>query len=167
MDCPGYWAEFATENQAEPNPVEADPADQPSKSYRDQPLPVAGDCDFETRSDYPHRSNNPPGSASVHGWWNATTIYDCPEEADVWVSISALWCIYSSRPRCFYRTLDINEDRVEARNLGGARVNARHPCTSSTSWYRYRSIVDVDLVGEIDGSDTESETKDLQCRPDD
>ncbi len=67
----------------------------------------------------------------------------------------------------YIRTLDINEERVEARNLGGARVNARHRCTGSDLWYRYRSIVDVDLVGQADPPDTESKTKDIQCRPDD
>lgn len=30
-----------------------------------------------------------------------------------------------------------------------------------------RAEVDADLVGEIDGPGTESEPKDLQCRPDD
>ena len=29
------------------------------------------------------------------------------------------------------------------------------------------SIVDVDLVGQADPPDTESKTKDIQCRPDD
>ena len=67
-------------------------------------------CDYDTKGDRPHRSNDPPGSASVHGWWidNSEGDGSCPSLADVHLELEALWCIMyeNGNSYCWFRHLN-------------------------------------------------------------
>lgn len=109
-------------------------------------------CNYETRGDYVHLSST-GFAASAHGWWLDNSDGDCPEHADVEVTLQALVCYYNPDPGppCYWDTLGTPANqRIKARNLSGQRTTARHNCASSQT-VAYRSIVDVDLVGQWDG----------------
>ena len=80
----------------------------------------------------------------------------------------ALVCYYDPDPGppCYWDTLGapVNE-RIRAKNLSNQRVTARNDCVSSDT-VAYRSIVDVDLVGMIDGPfKLYTQVQELFCSP--
>ncbi|WP_299521142.1 hypothetical protein [uncultured Serinicoccus sp.] len=92
---------------------------------------------FKTRGDYPHLSS---GDTSAHGWWvNQST---SATYADVHVTLQAL-------TENGWHTVDTGEKRVLSGGGRGQRANARVDCVDSRL-YKYRSIIDVDLVGVVD-----------------
>ena len=129
-------------------------------------IQTAGDCTFETKGDNPHKSANDL-DVSVHGWWNDLSQPDCPTYADVEVRLQGLWC-WNPPFNCAYITLPSesahNEERYKARNLGGGRTNARHPCASTTE-VSFRNVIDVDLVGVGDPSGYEYMYAEVACYP--
>ena len=107
-------------------------------------------CDYETKGDNPHRSRT-GFAASAHGWWLDHSNGDCPEYADVEVTLLAKMCYYNPDPQyCFWDIVDHKELRIREGGGAGRRTTARHDCTS-TNEVAYYSMVDVDLVGTWDG----------------
>ena len=84
LECPGFWAAYSEPGQAEPDtPTAPDPPPVQERhsggqlaTDEDDRYPwTAGSvpgtsqtCNYSTVGDNPHKSNNPPGDVSVHGW---------------------------------------------------------------------------------------------------
>ena len=121
-------------------------------------------CLYQTDGDWPHKSKSDI-HVSAHGWWNDDSHYiggECPERADVEVWIQAHYC---GHWQCWWRTIAKKEYRVRAKNLANNRVTARALCYSEVPT-GYRSIVDVDLVGQRDPPDKfYSIPINIECRP--
>jgi len=115
-------------------------------------------CDYTTEGDDPHRSGN---DASAHGWWIDNSTGGCPEYADVEVVLQAHRCEWWG---CGWWTLAKREKRVREGGGRGKRATARYSCWSSipTGW---RSIIDVDLVGQSDPPDKKYIWENVDCRP--
>jgi hypothetical protein len=81
-------------------------------------------------------------AVSVHGWWTRTQ--GNATLADVRVDLQA----YAGT----WRTVASNTVR-QASGTGGsnARTTTRLVCKNDSSWNTFRSVVDVDVVGYIDG----------------
>ena len=97
-----------------------------------------------TNGDYVHISNTPPLAASAHGWWTYGKETDLKADVTVQLQVNrdGTW-------------VDVGPPGVERVRPGGGsanRSNARVPCatTVSTKW---RSVIDVDIVGVIDTPD--------------
>ena len=167
-ECPGYWADFAYAGESRPDRVVEGEESGPGSQGGSYGLYVLG-CDYDTRGDHPHKSNDPPGDVSVHGWWidNSGGDGSCPSLADVSVELSALWCAERENGStfCWFHRLDHDSQRIGARNITHQRINARHPCHDDGSYYRYKNVVDVDLVGQADSPFHYWVVKDVQCRP--
>ena len=122
--------------------------------------PWSSPCRHEAEGDRPHISRYRGfEEASVHGWWNALND-DCPDKADVWVELQAVRCTeLGILVYCRWKKVDKSPtarikpkftNNIQNRSYG--RVNARRVCTS-TREVRWRAIVDVDIPGQIDGSE--------------
>ena len=159
-NCPGTWA-----SSEDMTPEHRDTYLDDDESSSDNTQAFIG-CDFQTKADWPHRSSNPPGYVSAHGWWIDDSDADdpCPVYADVTVSLYGYWC-WIPGIDCAWWTLDTNTERVKADNKpGGSRVNAREWCETNTTTM-YLSVVDVDLVGMADWPDVVEVVADVNCRP--
>ena len=159
-NCPGTWA-----SSSDITPEHREDYLDDDESATSDTQALLG-CDFQTRGDWPHRSNNPPGYVSAHGWWldNSDADDPCPVYADVTVSLYGYWC-WIPGVECQWWPLDSNEERVKAKNKpGGSRVNARELCDTNTTTM-YLSVVDVDLVGMADWPDVLEVVADVNCRP--
>lgn len=122
-------------------------------------LKSAFGCDYTTHSDNPHKSGN---EVSVHGWWTKSPSSSCPRYAYVTVELEAYYC--HSRSGCWWVPQAVNSDQVRAGGGRGRRVAARYSCVSN-NLVGWRSIVDVDLVGEIDMPLIVSRAADVTCSP--
>ena len=129
---------------------------------------IFSSCLHNGETDDLHYSNSHSGSQqiSVHGWWNALND-DCPEKADVWVKLQAWQCtVWHGYMHCEWG--DLTRSRTKRIRQGGGSsnwVNARHTCASAirVSW---RAVVDVDIPGQIDGSERYYSRKfDFNCYP--
>jgi len=120
-------------------------------------------CNYTTEGDDPHISSS-RNAVSAHGWWTTPGVsWHCPTYADVTVTLR-LWVCNSISGNCWWTTLNTGKKRVLAGGGSGKRANARTACSSSTP-VGYRSIIDVDLVGQSDPSDTKEITLNVRCRP--
>lgn len=117
-------------------------------------------CDYTTHSDNPHKSGN---EVSVHGWWTKSPGSSCPRYAYVTVELEAYYCHW--RSGCWWVAQSVNSDRVRSGEGGrGRRVAARFPCVSN-NLVGWRSIVDVDLEGQIDMPLIVSRAANVECSP--
>ena len=114
-------------------------------------------CVYETKGDYPHYSD---GDVSAHGWWLRRSD-ECPARADVRVFLYGRWC---EDDRCEWRYLNSNGDRIRSGGGRGRRVTVRNECYTN-DWAFYRSVVDVDIPGQIDPPDQLERIQQVQCRP--
>ena len=102
---------------------------------------------------------------SVHGWWRPLN-NECPEKANVWVALQVYRCgTVSEGTICYWHTVNKSKPKLLWPGTGNsaARVNARFTCVTrrSVSW---RAVVDVDIPGEIDGSEKYySRAYDIPC----
>lgn len=104
---------------------------------------TAAACLAYTRGDNVHRSST-GFAASGHGWWD--NVNCSAREADVTIWLQQYYSDGVWRTRGSTGT-----ERVYSGGGSGNRANARAVCADSrtTGW---RSVVDVDLVGQIDDS---------------
>lgn len=130
---------------------------------------IFSSCLHNGETDDLHYSNSHSGNQqiSVHGWWNALNDH-CPEKADVWVKLQAWHCTYWHVFRiCDWK--DLNRSRTKRIRQGGGSskwVNARYTCVASSREITWRAVVDVDIPGQIDGSEKYySEEYDFYCDP--
>lgn len=126
--------------------------------------PWSGNCDHRGESDNIHLTNNRT-EVSVHGWWLKLND-DCPAKADVWVELQAWSCVFwYGSWNCSWYTLDRSPTkRVFSGGGSGNRVNARNEC-ASRSMVTFRSVVDVDIPGEVDSSEKWYKKRSLACYP--
>lgn len=130
---------------------------------------IFSSCQHKGKSDRPHISHSRSGvrEVSVHGWWIALN-EDCPARADVWVALEAWSCTLLSDGRlidCHWKEMSRSETRrVYPDGGSGNWVNTRHACatTGRVSW---RAVVDVDIPGQIDGSEKYYRRRALTCYP--
>ena len=121
---------------------------------------TAGSCKYQQAIDDPHPSSNPPGYASLHGYWLKYS-GTCPTYANVDASLQALFC---DPLGCYWRTQDGNSGDVKQGGGSGNRVNARHLCADNRL-VGYRGVVDVDLKGVSDPSGVTYSFRDVACYP--
>ena len=162
-NCPGTWVSSA---DMTPEHREAYLNDDEESATQGNTQAALFGCDFETKGDWPHTSNDPPGYVSAHGWWldNSDADDPCPVYADVTVSLYGYWC-WIPGVDCTWWTLDTKTKRVKAKNKpGGSRANARELCDTDTTTM-YLNQVDVDLVGMADWPDTYEVVANVDCRP--
>lgn len=141
----------------------------PSNGFEPQvsvsPQTVAGSCTYYTEGDLVHWSAT-AGQISAHGWWETPNFNLCPTYAIVTVTLQGFYC---DGP-CYWRAIpgeqqQPNPGTVRPRNVYGDWVNARFTCVGSTT-VSFRSVIDVDLVGVSDPSDTLTTTfEDYPCLP--
>lgn len=135
---------------------------------------IFSSCLHEGESDDLHYSSSSSGIQqiiSVHGWWNILND-DCPDKADVWVKLQAWQCTsWLVFRRCDWEDLNKSPTRrIKAKHIKGVRkgnyrVTARHTCASDTL-VTWRAVVDVDIPGQIDGSEKYySDEFDFECYP--
>lgn len=115
--------------------------------------PWITDCEHTGDSDDVHMSRNRT-DISVHGWWRPLND-ECPERARVWVALQVYRCgTVSEGIICYWHTVDKSKPKLlwPGNGNSAARVNARFTCVTkrAVSW---RAVVDVDIPGEIDGSE--------------
>ena len=130
---------------------------------------IFSSCRHKGVSDRPHISHNKDGVRviSVHAWWVALND-DCPDMADVWVALEAWSCTLWSNGRltnCHWEEMSRSRpERVYPDGGSGNWVNTRHACdpTRRVSW---RAVVDVDIPGQIDGSEKFYKRRALACYP--
>ena len=123
-------------------------------------------CNYETKGDYPHRSST-GFAVSAHGWWLDRSPGECPEYADVRVTLQARVCEHygTHTEICSWDTLgEPAVERIRAGGGSGKRTTARHDCASDQA-VSYRSIIDVDLVGIWDGPGRLYAHKNVDCYP--
>ena len=122
-------------------------------------------CSFTTGADNPHLSST-GFATSAHGWWVAHSP-SCPTYADVEVRLWGYYCGSAGvGPEfCFWKFLTSDEKRVKSGGGSGRRTTARNDCTQ-IQLVGYRSVVDVNLVGQIDGYDQETRYANVLCYPD-
>jgi hypothetical protein len=111
------------------------------------PAAAADTCVFWQQGDYVHISKTSPEyAAQGHGWWLNG---DCPAtQADVTVQLE----IYKSGT--WYRVGTVGKKRVYQGGGSGNRATGHAGCWS-TATYKWRSVIDVDLVGVVDSADKE------------
>lgn len=120
-------------------------------------------CNYTTEGDHPHISSS-GNAVSAHGWWTTPGVsWNCPSYADVTV-VLRMWVCNSISGNCWWTTLNTGKKRVLAGGGSGKRATARSSCSASTT-VGYRSIIDVDLVGQTDPSDVKVITLNVPCRP--
>lgn len=120
-------------------------------------------CNYTTEGDDPHISSS-RNAVSAHGWWETPGVsWNCPTYADVTVTLR-LWVCNSISGRCWWTTLNTGKKRVLAGGGSGKRATARTSCSASSP-VGYRSIIDVDLVGQSDPNDVKINTVNVRCRP--
>ena len=122
-------------------------------------------CVFSSWVDYAHVSRN-RRDVSTHGWWEDDSSSACPEYDDVKVWLQSHWCRVPRDGHCYWQTESYNKQRVRAWDQGGRKVNARTVCKPATAVVRWRSKVDVDLVGHSDPPYQKySPPRNLLCNP--
>jgi len=110
---------------------------------------------FTTEGDYVHISSATTRAASGHGWWIRTS--GNATQADVTIQLQR-W------QNGWYNIGSPVKERVYSGGGSGNRANARYTCKNSTSWNSFRSVVDVDVVGYIDGdSKLYTSSRQLAC----
>lgn len=114
-------------------------------------------CVYETKGDNPHYSR---GDVSAHGWWLRRS-NECPARADVRVFLYGRWC---EDGECEWRYLASNGGRIRPGGGRGNRVTVRNKCYTNEPTY-YRSVVDVDILGQIDPPDQVENINQVRCRP--
>ena len=100
---------------------------------------------FFTNGDYVHISSTAPRTASGHGWW--TKGESDATEADVTIQLQI------NRNGTWAGVGSPGKKRVKPGGGSANRANARVVCTD-TSTHEWRSVVDTDLVGYADSSET-------------
>ena len=125
---------------------------------------TSGKCIYSSWGDWPHLSRNNK-DVSADGYWVDDSSGQCPQYADVEVWIEAHRCTLPDYGHCWWEIIANNKERVRASDPGGKRVNARRPCATFEET-GYRTVVDVDLVGESDPPDnTYSIPRNVDCKP--
>ncbi|MET7338252.1 hypothetical protein [Nonomuraea sp. NPDC005650] len=114
-------------------------------------------CLFKTMGDYVHVSSS-AFEASGHGWWVEVT--KCPPGTQALVTvqleqfINGTWTPAGSP----------GKDKVRSGGGAGNRATGRATCTSAATT-RWRSVVDVDIIGMMDPPDTyTTPERDVSCR---
>ena len=122
-------------------------------------------CNYRTEGDQPHISSSRPQAVSAHGWWIALRPKsNCPSKADVTVTLQMRVCERFSND-CWFSTIGKGKKRVYPGGGSSRRATARASCQSWDSKIAYRSIIEVDLVGQRDPSDVQIMQNELYCRP--
>lgn len=136
-------ASSLTATHAEAVPVEAEVVSvsrTPSESVRPAGLFL---CNFLQYGDWVHISSTAPRAASGHGWWENV---DCDAVlADVTVQLQ----IYKGGS--WKNVGSAGRKRVYSGGGSANRAAARVTCANSNS-YKWRSVIDVDVVGVADAA---------------
>lgn len=96
-----------------------------------------------------------PRAASAHGCWRKLTGSGTNAKITVWLQMykNGAWT-----------TVDKEIGTKRHGCGGGKRVTARFECKGMVAWRDYRSIVDVDVIGVIDGPEkATSSTQRIYC----
>jgi hypothetical protein len=120
-------------------------------------LGAAAICVFETRGDYVHVSSS-AFEASGHGWW-------------VNGNCSATLAVVTVQLQQYYsdgvwrNKGTVGQSTVRSGGGAGNRATGRGACTAGSAVTGWRSVIDVDLVGQADdpGKLTTS-ARDIPCR---
>ncbi|MUN41087.1 hypothetical protein [Actinomadura litoris] len=99
---------------------------------------LAGDVTyFRTRGDNPHITR---GEVSVHGWWEKISGKATKAKVTVWLQAhkGAKWKTVATGKR----TVGPGSSK---------RANAREKCKNRTTKVKFRTVVDVDIIGYTDG----------------
>lgn len=121
-------------------------------------------CNYASHGDDPHLSSS-NDAVSAHGWWTVSGItWGCPEYADVEVQLQVWLCNVYNPNDCYWKTLNKSESRIRPGGGAGRRTTARILCSTSSE-IGYRSIIDVDLVGQSDPDDNVYKSANVRCRP--
>lgn len=114
-------------------------------------------CVFETRGDYVHVSSS-AFEASGHGWWvngncSATT-------AVVTVQLQQYYSDGVWRNKG-----TVGQSTVRSGGGAGNRATGRGACTAGSAVTGWRSVIDVDLVGQADDpTKLTTSARDIPCR---
>jgi hypothetical protein len=112
---------------------------------------------FTTEGDYVHISSTPPRAAQAHGWWTrgTTTATLAVVTVQLQVKRNGVWSNVGTAAK----------STVKPGGGAGNRTTARVECGTWSS-YEWRSVVDVDLVGQVDTPDKKTTTaRTLDCSP--
>ncbi|WEV25720.1 hypothetical protein OYE22_11290 [Streptomyces sp. 71268] len=97
---------------------------------------------FETHGDYVHISGSAPRAVSAHGWWKRKS--GPAKYAKVTIELQA-------HAGAKWKTIDTGTKK-KAKSGGGSanRAHARKNCKNATTVVKFRSRVDVDIIGYSD-----------------
>ncbi|MCY3570130.1 MAG: hypothetical protein F4Y69_12200 [Chloroflexi bacterium] len=90
--------------------------------------------------------------------------WGCPEYADVEVHLQVWLCNVYNPNDCHWKTLNRSESRIRPGGGAGRGTPARIRCSTSAA-IGYRSIIDVELVGQSDPDDKVYKSTNVRCRP--
>lgn len=139
MEPAGPPGENTVEGRVQPaQDAFAAPSDGESSSDE---ASVQATCAYLSVGDHVHISDTAPRAVQGHGWWTGNSACN-GKKAKVTVTlqknVGGSWV-----------TVDESASTVYQGGGAGKRATARHDC-SGTSSNAYRTLVDVDIVGEID-----------------
>ncbi|MET9292469.1 hypothetical protein [Streptomyces sp. NPDC003077] len=98
---------------------------------------------FITDGDHVHVSSTPPRTASAHGWWRRVKGGTTAEKAKVTVSLQV------RHGRGKWKTVATGSKIVKPGGGSARRANVRKVCANAHPT-RWRSLIDVDIIGELD-----------------
>ncbi|WP_274561662.1 hypothetical protein [Streptomyces spiramyceticus] len=112
---------------------------------------------FVTNGDHVHISSTAPATASAHGWWKK--ISGPGTKAKVTIELQAL--DYRDNK---WKTVATGSKTVKSGGGSVNRANARKTCTNRVMQVKWRSRIDVDLIGVADSPEKAiTATKTLWC----
>ncbi|MEU8887065.1 hypothetical protein [Streptomyces sp. NPDC048442] len=118
-----------------------------SPAWADQPTPAASQQApdvFFTGGDAVHYSSTPPATISAHGWWIDKNSGGAKAKVTVELQIQ--------KSDGGWRTVATGSKNIKQGGGSARRANARKTCVGAkkTKW---RSRVDVDIIGSFDSPD--------------
>ncbi|MCY3921799.1 MAG: hypothetical protein OXG27_05315 [Chloroflexi bacterium] len=90
--------------------------------------------------------------------------WGCPECADVEVHLQMWLCNVHNPNDYYWKTLNKSEPRIRPGGGDGRRTTAGI-LRSTSAAIGYRSVTDVDLVGQSDPDDKVYKSANVRCRP--
>lgn len=103
---------------------------------------AAGLCSLQQAGDYAHISSTAPRAASAHGWWYNTNCKATHAVVTVRLQKKGLLGVWSNVGTKGVAT-------VKSGGGSGNRATSRYTCSGSSK-HKFRSWVDVDVVGVAD-----------------
>ena len=116
-----------------------------------------GAGDFYTVGDYVHVSTTPPPTASGHGCWARNS-------GPAQLAVVTVWLQAQSPTSGAWATVANARSTLKPGCGSAYRTTARFPCTNVVQIVKWRSVIDVDIVGYGDPPDQlTTQTQTLFC----